>query len=675
MLHKSQPVTEKIAKIPLVWVGHAPPDFLKKKFDVIHSDDPLQVGSLVDQFPGCILISDLSHPLDSVSLLKSQAEGSRAPIRILAFRGTNFSVLQQAVNVAQIFSGLDLEWSEERQTMVLQRAVEVASEQVLRQSRHRELTKQVRELESITQSLEGMVADRTAHIESSQKEQEESLARTRGLVRFLNDLGKIVSVDELLNLFRKEIKKFHKLGEPLLLYRISEGKARIYSFKGGHAQMSETSQGVGFTRTQGFASTALARDLANIFGRPFVKPVVFPLDVKLFAKASQFHPDAMLIVECQLPAEDYSRFVDFMSVRSQFVAMTLDRLMLEDELLKYSFRWEKTFDGMRDPLAIIDIEYDVLRANRTFSGKVFQHKCYESFAGRTSPCEGCPLPEVERDKQMHKGTVAVGHRVFEVSSFPIVTSQGDRVTTVVNQYVDVTQSRELYLRMLQTEKLEAIGLLAGNIAHELNNPLTGIRSLSQVLQVQDDLSQELKADLHEIEKAAARSQKIIKDLLDFSVGGDQRELTTLDEIVQKTMPMLKTALRMHRLNLDLSADTAKIRVEPHLIQQVFFNLVNNACQAMKEKGTLSVSTRQTKTSVVLKVEDSGPGIAKDLLEKIFEPFFTTKKEGLGTGLGLSLSRKIIDAHQGSISAESEVGRGAAFTVELPIDTGSTGALS
>src|SRR5690606_13287282 len=99
-------------------------------------------------------------------------------------------------------------------------------------------------------------------------------------------------------------------------------------------------------------------------------------------------------------------------------------------------------------------------------------------------------------------------------------SQGDRVTTVVNQYVDVTQSRELYLRMLQTEKLEAIGLLAGNIAHELNNPLTGIRSLAQVLQVQPETTSELKADLHEIEKAAARSQKIIKDLLDFSVGSD-----------------------------------------------------------------------------------------------------------------------------------------------------------
>lgn len=667
MLHKSQPATEKIAKIPLVWVGHHPPDFLKKKFDVVHSADPLQAGALVDQFPGCVFISDLSHPLDSVSLLKSQAENGKTQVRVLAFRGTHFSVLQQAVNVAQVFSGLDLEWSEERQVMVLQRAVEIAGQQLLRQNRHRELTKQVRELESITQSLEGMVADRTAHIESSQKEQEESLARTRGLVRFLNDLGKIVSVDELLNLFRKEIKKFHKLGEPLLLYRIAEGRARIYSFKGGHPQMSETSQGVGFTRTQGFTSPALARDLANIFGRPFVKPVVFPLDVKLYAKASQFHPDAMLIVECQLPAEDYSRFVDFMSIRSQFVAMTLDRLMLEDELLKYSFRWEKTFDGLRDPLAIIDVEYDVLRANRTFSGKVFQHKCYESFAGRTTPCEGCPLPEVERDKQMRKGTVSVGHRVFEVSSFPIVTSQGDRVTTVVNQYIDVTQSRELYLRMLQTEKLEAIGLLAGNIAHELNNPLTGIRSLSQVLQVQDDVSKELKADLHEIEKAAARSQKIIKDLLDFSVGSDQRELTTLDEIVQKTMPMLKTALRMHRLNLDLSAATAKIRVEPHLIQQVFFNLVNNACQAMKDKGTISISTRQAGDKVILKVEDSGPGISKELLEKIFEPFFTTKKEGLGTGLGLSLSRKIIDAHQGQLSAESEPGRGAVFTVELPVE--------
>lgn len=668
MPQKTKPTTEVNVKIPLVWVGHQPPAFLQKKFDIIHTADPLQLNHLLEQFSGCVLVCDLPHPLDSVSLLKSQMESPKAAVRVLAFRGTHFSVLQQAVNAAQIFSGIDLEWSEERQAKVLERAVATAKEQVQRQSRHRDLTKQVRELESITQSLELMVADRTAHIESSQKEQEESLARTRGLVRFLNDLGKIVSVDELLNLFRKEIKKFHKLGEPLLLFRLSEQKTRLYSFKGAHPQMSETSQPIGFTKNPGFASQSLARDLANVFGRPFVKPVVFPLDVKLFAKASQFQPDPMLIIECQLPADDYERFIDFMSVRSQFVAMTLDRLMLEDELLKYSFRWEKTFDGMRDPLAIIDIEYDVLRANRTFSGKVFQHKCYESFAGRTSPCDGCPMLDVEADKQMHKGTVQVGSRIFEVSSFPIVASQGDRVTTVVNQYVDVTQSRELYLRMLQTEKLEAIGLLAGNIAHELNNPLTGIRSLSQVLQIQDETSDALKADLHEIEKAAARSQKIIKDLLDFSVGSDQRESTTLDEIVQKTMPMLKTALRLHRTNLDLSAANAKIKVEPHLIQQVFFNLVNNACQAMKDKGTVSISTREDNDKVVLRVEDTGPGIQGDLLEKVFEPFFTTKKEGLGTGLGLSLSRKIIEAHSGHIYAQSTPGQGAAFIVELPLES-------
>ncbi len=667
MLQKTNQTAEANVKIPLVWIGHPAPIFLQKKFDIVHSADPLQLNQLIDQFPGCVLVSDLPHPLDSVSLLKSQMENAKNSVRVLAFRGTHFSVLQQAVNVAQVFSGLDLEWSEDRQLRVLDRAVAVAQEQSARQLRHRELTKQVRELESITQSLETMVADRTAHIESSQKEQEESLARTRGLVRFLNDLGKIVSVDELLNLFRKEIKKFHKLGEPLLIYKLSEHKLRTYSFKGVHPQMSETSQRIGFSRTSGFASPTLALELANIFGRPFVKPVIFPLDVKLFAKASQFQPDAMLIIECQLPADDYDRFVDFMSVRSQFVAMTLDRLMLEDELLKYSFRWEKTFDGMRDPLAIIDVEYDVLRANRTFSGKVFQHKCYESFAGRASPCEGCPLMDVQKDKQMHKGTVQVGSRVFEVSSFPIVTSHDDRVTTVVNQYVDVTQSRELYLRMLQTEKLEAIGLLAGNIAHELNNPLTGIRSLSQVLQIQEETSDALRADLHEIEKAAARSQKIIKDLLDFSVGSDQRELTTLDEIVQKTMPMLKTALRFHRLNLDLGAANVKIKVEPHLIQQVFFNLVNNACQAMKDKGTLSIVTREFENKVTLRVEDSGPGIPEDLLEKVFEPFFTTKKEGLGTGLGLSLSRKIIESHEGRIFAESSVGHGAIFTVELPVE--------
>ncbi len=264
-----------------------------------------------------------------------------------------------------------------------------------------------------------------------------------------------------------------------------------------------------------------------------------------------------------------------------------------------------------------------------------------------------------------KGQIQVGSRILEVHSYPILLEGGGQITNVVNQYVDITQSRELYLRMLQSEKMGAIGLLAGHIAHELNNPLTGLRSLSQVL-IATTPEGELKSDLQEIEKATARSQQIIRNLLDFSAEGEQaRRLTTYDQIVEKTAPMLKAVMRIHRQEFDLETKDAFIEVEPHLLQQVFFNLVNNACQAMKDPGVLSVRSFVEGSKVVLQVEDSGPGIPEAIREKIFEPFFTTKKEGLGTGLGLSLTKKIVESFGGEIRLKSEIGKGSRFEVRLP----------
>lgn len=234
--------------------------------------------------------------------------------------------------------------------------------------------------------------------------------------------------------------------------------------------------------------------------------------------------------------------------------------------------------------------------------------------------------------------------------------------------MDITQSRDLYLRLLQSEKLGAIGSLAGNIAHELNNPLTGLRSLSQVLLHQVEEGSSLKSDLVEIEKAAGRSQQIIKNLLEFSQGGpQQKRVMNIDDIVNKTMPLLKTVMRIHRQDIQLNAADSLIEVEPHFIQQVVFNLVNNACQAMKDPGTLSVRTEYLKKEkrVLLEISDTGSGIAPELQEKIFEPFFTTKKEGLGTGLGLSLTKKIVETMGGEIRVFSEMQKGSRFQVIFP----------
>jgi signal transduction histidine kinase len=232
--------------------------------------------------------------------------------------------------------------------------------------------------------------------------------------------------------------------------------------------------------------------------------------------------------------------------------------------------------------------------------------------------------------------------------------------------------------MVQGEKMAAIGLLAGNIAHELNNPLTGIRSLAQVLlgelAEKRPVPEQLVEDMMEVEKAASRSQRIIENLLDFSRGGTEQKQVriSLNEIVRRTLPMLKTSIREHRSEILLSDEEGMVRVEPHLMQQVVFNLVNNACQAMHDPGQITIRTEVIVDSASrrwcnLHVIDTGTGIPQEILESIFEPFFTTKERGKGTGLGLSMSKSVIEKFGGDIQVKSEVGVGTEFVVRLPED--------
>jgi nitrogen-specific signal transduction histidine kinase len=410
---------------------------------------------------------------------------------------------------------------------------------------------------------------------------------------------------------------------------------------------------------------------ANHFGRPFVKTYAVPLELRLTTHLTDGECEAVLCIENFMAAtdKDSATFLDFINDRLNPLGMALDRVLLESQLSSFAYRWEKTFDNMRDPVAIIDVDYSIVRANRKFSDKFLHSKCFESFAHRNSICEGCPVATSLEMGKPHTGQIQVGGRIYQVHSYPVSADQGGKKTTVVNQYVDITQSRELYLRMLQSEKMGAIGMLAGNIAHELNNPLTGLRSLAQVLLQSTKDSSTLHQDLIEIEKAAARSQRIIRNLLDFSKGEDQPETyISVDEVVEKTLPMLKSALRMHRTEVDLKTLSQTVYVEPHLLQQVVFNLVNNACQAMIEPGRLRLVTKTVGKNIHLEIEDTGPGIPAEIQKRIFEPFFTTKKEGQGTGLGLSMSKSIIEKFGGTIECKNVDPHGSCFTIILPQKT-------
>src|SRR5690606_28287438 len=154
--------------------------------------------------------------------------------------------------------------------------------------------------------------------------------------------------------------------------------------------LTEPLTSVPFPKTPQISSPELMPYLTNPFGRPFIKAYVVSIELRLTNRLLSDHGEAILCVATSSSGKATVPFVEFMNDRMRMLSMALDRVLLENQLSSFSYRWEKTFDGMRDPIAIVDLEFQIVRANRKFSDRFLQHKCYESFAGRTEKCVGCP---------------------------------------------------------------------------------------------------------------------------------------------------------------------------------------------------------------------------------------------------------------------------------------------
>ena len=229
--------------------------------------------------------------------------------------------------------------------------------------------------------------------------------------------------------------------------------------------------------------------------------------------------------------------------------------------------------------------------------------------------------------------------------------------------------------LVQAEKLSAIGQLVAGVAHELNNPLTGVMGFSQLL-LDTDISGNVRRDVERISSEAGRAAKIVQNLLSFARKREP-EATPVDlnQVVKSTVEVKAYDLRTSSVAVktDLAADLPLILADTSQMQTVLLNLVGNAQDAMGHPGgggMLQISTRQVGDTVRVTVADNGPGIRPEHVGKVFDPFFTTKDVGEGTGLGLSICHGIVTAHDGRIWAESELGQGAAFYVEMPMAAGA-----
>lgn len=240
----------------------------------------------------------------------------------------------------------------------------------------------------------------------------------------------------------------------------------------------------------------------------------------------------------------------------------------------------------------------------------------------------------------------------------------------------VTELKRLQGQLIQTEKLSAIGELVSGVAHEINNPLTSVVGFTQLLLETAENPRD-REFLEKIFSEAMTCSEIIRNLLTFARRHPaEKSYNDINEILRKALE-----LKMYQLETDgievvekLDPDLPLALVDPHQIQQVFFNIINNAHQALVEKKKskddllrLTIISERKKEEVMISFQDTGPGISPDVLPKVFEPFFTTKEVGVGTGLGLSISYGIVKEHGGEILVENRLGEGVTFIVALPLD--------
>jgi two-component system NtrC family sensor kinase len=267
-----------------------------------------------------------------------------------------------------------------------------------------------------------------------------------------------------------------------------------------------------------------------------------------------------------------------------------------------------------------------------------------------------------------------------ITAFPLKDPEGN-ILGMVEIFRDISEVKALQTQLLQSERLAILGQLAAGVAHEINNPISGILTYINLLLKKldqgslSDQTSKFKEYLSIMERETKRVGRTTKNLLDFS-RRDEPDIrpVQLNEVVEQSLMLLGDPLSVRNVEVTREGKAALPDVMGDFgqLQQVFVNLFMNAAQAMPKGGRLKIQTAAEGTPgrecfIKIAVSDTGCGIPKENIAKIFDPFFTTKggKESTGLGLGLSIVQRIIKSHHGHISVRSTVGKGSTFTVELP----------
>jgi two-component system NtrC family sensor kinase len=261
-------------------------------------------------------------------------------------------------------------------------------------------------------------------------------------------------------------------------------------------------------------------------------------------------------------------------------------------------------------------------------------------------------------------------RTMRANASPLFDAEG-KASGVIMSVRDITVEKKLEQQIIQSERLAAMGQMIGGFAHELNNPLTSIMGVAELLQ-EGEQAENRRKQLVILQQQARRAADIVQNLMYFSrPPAPGKGPINLSELVQRTLHLHAYSLRKNNITVDFLPEPSLpvVNGDSHQLMQIFLNLILNAEQAMREArdlGTLRIRLEKAGKAVAVTFQDDGPGIATEVLPNIFDPFYTTKRPGRGTGLGLSICKAILREHGGEIEASSGPGGGAVFKVTLPL---------
>jgi len=378
---------------------------------------------------------------------------------------------------------------------------------------------------------------------------------------------------------------------------------------------------------------------------------------------------------------------------------------------------ETILNGIQEFILVITPEKEIIDVNQTFLEKmcyvrdeVIGKKCYEIYQKSNAQCshddDACPLNEVVRNHRpvtriMNRFNQQGEQRYIEISIFPIWESDGkiskfieisrdvterkkeeEEITRRLEQMVEdrTRQLKETSNKLMHQDKMASLGKLAASVVHEINNPNAGILNLimllKRIIEEESIVGKEIEQFnqyLSLMETETRRIGRIVSNLLAFSRQSKlEPKHVNCNKLIEKTLFLNSNLLKINGIIVEkqLDPNLPQFFGEEDQLQQVFMNLISNAVEAMEELGggVLNIKTEHPIKSgkIIVSFKDSGVGIPSENLSKLFEPFFTTKKKGKGVGLGLSVAYGIIQEHGGSIKVKSEQGKGATFTIEIPL---------